>query len=341
MQARLGFICGMPRSGTTWLGRALAAHPEIAVFGETDFWGRDYLQPDQDGNYRPTHIRRLLRIQRAKDWQTTTGDDASLPDIPTGEYGALVAKALTPHIETLQGGRPEVLFSAIVSQIASRTGKPIIVEKTPGHLLFLDRIREAYPEAPIVILKREPLGFAASLTYRPAAGVIAGRPCVRSFAYHPAIVTYLWRGYARSLLAQLADRDSRVLVVDHAMLNQDTKGVAQAVARHLGAGTARLEVNPRPVNSSFASRPGREAPAATTFWLRRLALQECTRLYPALELPRRGWFTALASCLALSPALLLFLILYRPRSVALWTYARGFAAAGTNRGPRTRSSRSS
>ncbi len=41
----LGFIVGMSRSGTTWLSNSLNAHPSVAVFGETGFWGKMYIVP--------------------------------------------------------------------------------------------------------------------------------------------------------------------------------------------------------------------------------------------------------------------------------------------------------
>jgi len=334
----LGFICGMPRSGTTWLGRVLASHPEIAVFGETDFWGRDYLQTDKDGYYRPASIERLGHIQATKDWHTTTGEGAPLPGLPSGEYGRLVARVLSAFTHRSQRTRPEDLFFAIAAEVATRAGKRIVVEKTPGHLLFINRIRQAYPEVPVVILKREPLGFVTSLTYRPAEGAVAGHPRIVAFAYHPAITSYLWRQYARSLLATLAEPDSQVLVVDYSALMRDPAAIARQVARHLGANCERLIVDPRPVNSSFAAAPRRMPPASTTFWLRLLARHECSRLYPDLELIQPPWYTTVASCLSLVPSVLVFSVLYRPRAAALLDYARRFAGAGRRRDTATRSS---
>ena len=44
------FIVGMGRAGTTWLSKCLNEHPDVAVFGETLFWGRGFMQP-QHGRY--------------------------------------------------------------------------------------------------------------------------------------------------------------------------------------------------------------------------------------------------------------------------------------------------
>ena len=203
-----------------------------------------------------------------------------------------------------------------------------MVEKTPGHLLFLGRIRAAFPDAPIVIVKREPLGFVASLVHRPSSGGIGSNQHLRRFAYHPAIVVYLWRGYARSLLEQLSRPDSRVLWLDYAELHQDPVGVVQRVVRHLGAKDQPWPIDTRPVNSSFTGASRRPPPATTGFWVSLLAGRECAQLYPDLQLKWPSMLTIGCSCLALPLAVILFVLLYRPRSIGFWRYLRQFARIG-------------
>ncbi len=58
------FIVGMSRAGTTWLGKCLNEHPEVAVFGETSFCGRWYVTPNEDGTYHREQIEAI--IQRLK-----------------------------------------------------------------------------------------------------------------------------------------------------------------------------------------------------------------------------------------------------------------------------------
>jgi len=61
---RVDFLLGMARSGTTWLGRTLAEHPEVAVFGESSFFGRLYVPPGPDGMYGDRELARVRAIQR-------------------------------------------------------------------------------------------------------------------------------------------------------------------------------------------------------------------------------------------------------------------------------------
>ena len=335
---RLGFICGVPRSGTTWMGRILNAHPKVAVFGETAFWSRDYLHPNRQDCYSRNQVRRLVRIQQKNEWQVTTGDDRPLPGLASGQYCSLVGQVLNPYGKRNYRATPKELFSSIASAVASRQGKAIAVEKTPGHLLFLDRIHQIYPDAPIVIMFREPFGFVASLIHRHGRGVVAGRRILRRFAYHPAIVSYLWRCYARSLIVQLSLSNTKLLVVDHAQLIADPMVIARAVTTHFGANPDLLVMDQQPVNSSFASSPRQPAPAVTSFWLRLLAGPECAALYPKLVFYRVTLISILVSWLALLPSAFLFFALYRSNAISILSYFMDLVRTGKNCKERIRGS---
>ena len=56
------FVVGMPRAGTTFLVRSLNQHPRVVSFGESRFWGNDWVEPGPDGYDRAqleTVIERL------------------------------------------------------------------------------------------------------------------------------------------------------------------------------------------------------------------------------------------------------------------------------------------
>ena len=55
------FICGMSRGGTTWLGNCLNEHPNVAVFGESLYWGRNYKEPAKDG-YSESQVSEVLSL---------------------------------------------------------------------------------------------------------------------------------------------------------------------------------------------------------------------------------------------------------------------------------------
>ena len=67
------FICGMSRGGTTWLGHCLNQHPEVAVFGESLYWGRNYIEPAHNGKYTIEQINQVLGLLK-RDCKAFLGD---------------------------------------------------------------------------------------------------------------------------------------------------------------------------------------------------------------------------------------------------------------------------
>lgn len=325
---QIGFICGLPRSGTTWLARTLATHPKVAVFGETDFWGRDYVYPNNDGRYNLSRIRRIEKIQSEKEWQTTTGDNRDLPGLKFGDYKRIVNELFLYNVGVDRSETPTTLFYKLASKVAEQQDKTFVIEKTPGHLLFLDRIRGAYPLSPTIILFREPCGFVASLTHHAAHPSQKVPLWLKRFAYHPALTIFWWKAYARSLIVQQQQQNNRVLLIDHHQLTTDPRLVVRLAAAHIGIDPNLLTVDLTPANSSFSTTPRRSAPHTTGYWLRLLANREFTSLYPNHRTPRPNRLAILASWIALLPSVLLFIAVFLPRSSKLAKYLSGSISRG-------------
>jgi hypothetical protein len=138
------FVVGCPRSGTTLLQSLLAGHSRIASFPETHF-------------FEMLFGRRLL---------TTLG---------------IAGRRAGPHwqvfLETI--GHPEMYhllpkhsffirqfsnaFVRVLDTVTLDEGKSVWLEKTPGHLRFLDRIETLVPGARFVHVLRNGLDTIGSL----------------------------------------------------------------------------------------------------------------------------------------------------------------------------------
>lgn len=323
-----GFICGLPRSGTTWLARTLATHPLVAVFGETDFWGRDYVSPKHDGEYDLRQIQQIAKIQSGKEWQTTTGDDRNLPGLKIGDYQRIANDLVTCSLSLDCKETPTTVFYKLASGVAQVQDKTFVIEKTPGHLLFLDRIRTAYPLSPTIILFREPYGFIASLTHHAARPSQKIPLWLKRFAYHPALTVYWWKVYARSLIAQQREQNNKTLLIDHHQLITDPGSAVRSAATHMGIDPNLLTVDQTPVNSSFAKMPRRSAPNTTGYWLRLLAHKELSCLYPNHRSPQLNKLAILASWVVLFPSLFLFTAVFLPRSTRVTKYLSSVFSSG-------------
>jgi glycosyltransferase involved in cell wall biosynthesis len=104
----------------------------------------------------------------------------------------------------------------------------MIVEKTPIHLLFADRIREVFPEAAFVLLDRDPRDIVNSLVSvgRDPNACWKGAPDTVSAAIR------LWRRYAKA--AQRVRQLYNPRVVAYEKLSRDPVGEFSALLATLG-----------------------------------------------------------------------------------------------------------
>lgn len=154
MKPRLVILCGMPRSASTWIGRALESHPQISVFGESDYWGRSFIQPTKSGCYDATHVSKVVAEQSTKNWTKTTGDEhGELGESTHVTYQRLIAKATR---DLNMPTTPAKLYLEIAESVADEQHAEIVIDKTPGHLLFMDRIRRELPDGLFIVLRSCP-----------------------------------------------------------------------------------------------------------------------------------------------------------------------------------------
>lgn len=265
---RLDFVVGMPRSGSTWLGRALGRHPDVAVFGETCFYGRLYVAPRRDGSYGPEELERVRRIQRTRDWETTTSDPTGgNPPWRPGEYAALVD-------DVLAGLRPPVrpadVLSAIAAAVVARESRRRAVEKTPQHVHWLPRVAASFPDARFVLTIRDPYDYMAS--YKRLGRRLEGRArraLDRSWR-HPLIAALFWRSYAASIERGLASYPERTLLVRTEDLREHPARTLAGLQSFLGLREADL-AGTEGANSSFREGEPRALRATDIFWMNLVA----------------------------------------------------------------------
>jgi Sulfotransferase family len=319
---RLDFVAGMPRSGSTWLGRALGRHPDVALFGETCFYGRLYVEPREDGTYGAEELERVRRIQRERDWETTTGDPSSAePPWRPGEYAELVDSAiagLEPPV------RPPEVLAAIAVAVADRAGRPRAVEKTPQHVHWLPRVAADFPDARFVLTMRNPYEYTAS--YKRLGRRLDGRvrrTLDRSWR-HPLIAALFWRSYAASIERALASYPERTLLLRTEDLRERPDETLAALQSFLELPDAELG-GAEGANSSFREGEPRSLRATDVFWLNLVAGEAMRRSGYEPKEARPG-VAAAAVSIALAPVSLALTAVRIPSMVpgSFLGYARGW-----------------
>jgi hypothetical protein len=130
------FIVGCPRSGTTYLQRLLAAHPQIKTGQESHVF---YL------------VGPLFRLWKAQMKAMDTD--------PRGGVGLPCYFEEKEFLFILRG----FLSDLLNPMVDSLKKNEVFVEKSPSHALYLDAIYELLPEARIIHVLRDARDVVASL----------------------------------------------------------------------------------------------------------------------------------------------------------------------------------
>jgi hypothetical protein len=139
------FIVGCPRSGTTLVPCLLSASSQAFSLPETHFFSS------------------VLQAMGAGP-STRVGRDqlAAARRVFEGEWGLNLPASLWSDLENEASPRAEDIFLAVVEHFRPAAAMRVI-EKTPMHVLHLDTIGDAFPDAVFVNVVRDPIDVASSL----------------------------------------------------------------------------------------------------------------------------------------------------------------------------------
>lgn len=150
------FVVGAPRSGTTLLAAMLGSHSRIACGPETQFFHKlnasDLRLAVQDPAWpeKAVDLITSLTLSRQKVY----------------ELFNLSRKEITSFLSMCKPSI-RVMLEALTAAHAEKSGKKRWAEKTPNHLLHLDRIRREFPLSPIIRIVRDPRDSAVSMRKLP------------------------------------------------------------------------------------------------------------------------------------------------------------------------------
>ncbi|PVE21675.1 sulfotransferase [Microvirga sp. KLBC 81] len=126
------FLLGLPRSGTTLLTHLLQQHPDIVAPPEP--W-----------------LMLALEAFGMVDQRHPAG--ASLIQAAISEFLSRIDRTIVSR----------AFADAVYGQYLAAAGKRIFIDKTPRYWMVLDFLDSLYPEAPRIILIRNPYAIAASM----------------------------------------------------------------------------------------------------------------------------------------------------------------------------------
>lgn len=165
------FVVGVARSGTTLMRTLLSVSERIAIARESHFMGhifgrrgaRQFFHRAGDLSSDDT-IRRIVEMiysgeyQRHSRWRNVSPYWLWLIEsVPREELERRLLAA-----ERSERG----LFAAFMRVYADTEGKPVMGEKTPTHLTYVDTLLDWYPDARVIHMLRDPRAVYVSDRYR-------------------------------------------------------------------------------------------------------------------------------------------------------------------------------
>lgn len=187
-----GFIVGMSRGGTTWMMKALNSDPRIECFGESLCWGRQYLRPKNGAHYSTEELAKLKRIWSRKRLEVCGSAPTDGRHVDHQWWQDFLSEVVWP-----ESGSPGAMYGALTKSIHARFGSEWIIEKTPHHLLFSERILQQLPDARFILMRREAYAFMRSYKHQ---GDRKEEGAKRYFhkLYHPMVCALIWKRYAKA-----------------------------------------------------------------------------------------------------------------------------------------------
>jgi hypothetical protein len=157
LQPGVFFVIGQAKSGTSWVRSTLNSHPQIACFGEGKFFGRDFktVNPSSGGKL-PSMYSMFADSKDLKTWIGGAGHW-----IGANRDKERFQVELERHTKGLTKAAMDYFFQ----DARERTGKPLVGDKTPAHVAYLQEIYEFYPEARIIHIIRDGRDQAVSSVF--------------------------------------------------------------------------------------------------------------------------------------------------------------------------------
>jgi hypothetical protein len=235
----LVFLVGCPRSGTTWLQRLLASHPQVRTGQESHLFNH-FVGPQ------------LYRWRRfAADWEQGGGGLGPGCYHTEESYRAVLRGYLLALLEPMVGEVPP---------------GSIFLEKTPAHALWVAEIAELLPGARFLHLIRDPRDVSASLlavsrTWGSQWAPKTPAAAARLWVWHVKKARVAGKGVGPDRYAEVRYEDLRsggagvlTRVFDFLQLPVEPAQVESWIAANRAEATNRGEGTPIPVGGIFSVR---------------------------------------------------------------------------------------
>jgi hypothetical protein len=231
------FVCGAPKSGTTWIQRMLDAHPQVCCSGE--------------GHFIEKFTIPMAEVVRNYNAQMTV-------------VGRNVYEGKPYYPELNQGDFDEIARAFILSRLKLRVGDPgvrAIGDKTPRYAVYLRQLSRIFPDARFIEIVRDPRDVAVSRLHH--AGRVGVKDALVAGSERRAeqirVTCEDWVRCVRAVADFAAQHPQKIVTVRYADALGSPGEVAQRLFGFLGVDTDPARISRVVEATSFAAQTGRPA----------------------------------------------------------------------------------
>jgi hypothetical protein len=228
------FMCGAPKSGTTWLQRILDAHPEVVCSGEGHFIQR-FSEP-------MARVVRAYNEELALAARLVYEDRPYYATVDQAEFDGMVRGFILPRLSARADARTRW-----------------IGDKTPTYTRHLGQLLRLFPDAKFFHIVRDPRDVAVSRMAHARRAGVADAMTPGSAAHRRALegAVRTWLEAVTAVDAFVASHPGRLHEVRYVDLCDDPIGEAERLFGFLGAPTPRVLMERIAAGTSFRTLAGR------------------------------------------------------------------------------------
>ena len=237
------FVCGAPKSGTTWLQRIFDAHPGVCCSGEGHFISRFSAPMSKVVNA----YNRGLALESAQVYEGRP----YYADIDQAEFDDMVRAFVLKRL----GARADAQTRWIG-------------DKTPDYTRYLPQLHRLFPTAKIIHIVRDPRDVAVSrMAHSQRAGLVeAFTPGTEQHRRTVEGAVKLWIEAVAMVDAFAKDHPTLVHEVRYRDMHDDPIGETERLFRFLGAPVDPVLIQGIVAATSFEAmagrKPGEEDPSS-------------------------------------------------------------------------------
>ena len=137
-QTNLIFLISQPRSGSTLTQKIIGTHSKVYTRSEPWILLNQLSQFKQDGSYEKY--------------------DKSLENIGVNDFISELPNGKQDYLDSIRN-----MYLSLYDKYLQKENKPYFLDKTPRYYLIIDELKEVFPDAKFIFLKRNPLAVLSSI----------------------------------------------------------------------------------------------------------------------------------------------------------------------------------